>query len=166
MKPALLVVDVQKLFFDRPITAESLNSAIENINEAIAYFREKNLPIAAVQHVDPESGLMPGAEGFDLPDHLCIEAGDIRIQKTYGNSFNKTELESELRKRGVDTVIVTGFCAEYCVLSACRGADDRDFSSMILRGAIASATPERIPFVEAICDVVSLGALKKLLENR
>ena len=40
MKPALLVIDVQKEFFKRsPITAQSLDSAIEYINAAIALFR-------------------------------------------------------------------------------------------------------------------------------
>ena len=39
MKPALLVIDVQKEFFKfSPTTAQSLNDAIEYINAAIALF--------------------------------------------------------------------------------------------------------------------------------
>ena len=49
MKPALLVIDVQKEFFKADAqTIQSLNTAIEYINAAIALFRAKNLPIFSV----------------------------------------------------------------------------------------------------------------------
>ncbi len=165
MKPALLVIDVQKAFFRiSPTTAQSLDEAIEYINAAIALFREKSLPVICIQHVDEKDKLVPGQERFELPDKLNILSSDLHIHKTYGNSFNKTPLESKLRELGVDTVIITGFCAEYCVLSAARGAEDRDLTPIILRGSLASAVPENIKFVENISDVISYGALKKLLE--
>jgi nicotinamidase-related amidase len=94
---------------------------------------------------------------------LNILPSDLHIHKTYGNSFTKTPLAEELRKRDVDTVIVTGFCAEYCVLSAYRGAEDLDLRPIILMGSIASGVPENIKFVESISDVVSYGALRKML---
>ena len=72
--------------------------------------------------------------------------------------------EDDLRKLGVDTVIITGFCAEFCVLAAYRGAEDRDLTPILLRGALASATPENIRFVENISSIISYGALKKVLE--
>jgi len=51
MKPALLVIDLQKEFFNiSQIYSDSLNSAIEYINEAIAIFRKKGFPIVAIQH--------------------------------------------------------------------------------------------------------------------
>ncbi len=68
MKPALIVIDVQKDFFQiSEITMQSLRSAIEVINAAIALFREKGLPVISVQHIDEEDGLKPGSPGFDLP---------------------------------------------------------------------------------------------------
>jgi nicotinamidase-related amidase len=165
MKPVLLVIDVQKEFFKgSTITAQSLNDAIEYINAAIHLFRKKGLPVIAVQHMHAGSGLAPGSEGFDLPESLEILPSDLHIHKTYGNSFNKTPLAEELGKLGVDTVIITGFCAEYCVLSTCRGAEDLDLTAIILRGAIASSKPENIPFVESINELISYGALEKLLE--
>ena len=63
----------------------------------------------------------------------------------------------------MDTVIITGFCAEYCVLSTYRGADDLDLAPIILRGALASATVENIKFVESISEIISYEALKKVL---
>ncbi len=164
MKPALLVVDVQKAFFNRDsITTQSLNKAVEYINAAIALFRERHLPVICVQHVDPEDDLVPGKEGFDLPDHLNILDSDLHIHKTYENSFNKTALADELRKLDIDTVIVSGFCAEYCVLSTYRGAENLDLTPILLRDSLASGVPENIKFVESISDVISYGALKKVL---
>lgn len=164
MKPALLVIDVQKAFFKfSPATAQLLSDAIEYINAAIALFREQQLPILCIQHVDEEENLVPGEEGFDLPESLDIRPTDKHIHKTYGNSFNKTPLEGELRALGVDTVIITGFCAEYCVLSTYRGAQDLDLTPIILRGSLASSTLENIKFVESVSDVISYGALRKVL---
>lgn len=165
MKPALLIVDVQKAFFRfNPVTAQSLQDAIEYINAAIALFREKGLPVVFIQHVDEKDQLTPGEEGFALTDELEALPTDLRIHKRYGNAFNKTSLAADLRGLGVDTVIVTGFCAEYCVLATYRGAEDMDLTSILLRGSLASGKPENIAFVESISDIISYGALKKVLE--
>jgi len=165
MKPALLVIDVQQAFFKiSPTTAQSLDEAIETINAAIALFREKGLPVICIQHMDEGNKLVPGQARFELPDKLNVFPSDLHIHKTYGNSFNKTPLEGKLRELGVDTVIITGFSAEYCVLSAYRGAENCDLTPIILRGSLASAVPENIRFVESISDVISYEALKKVLE--
>lgn len=164
MKPALLVIDVQNRFFKiNQACADSLNSAIEYINVAITLFRRKNLPIFAIQHKSEEENLVPGTPDFEIPKSLKLEPQDTRIVKTYGNSFIKTGLAEKLRELGVDTVIVTGFCAEFCVLSTCRGAHDFDFTPIILRGSIASDSAEHIRFVEEITEIISYGALKTLL---
>jgi nicotinamidase-related amidase len=157
-------MDVQKEFFKfSPTTAQSLNDAIEYINAMIALFREKHLPVICIQHVDEEEKLVPGEEGFELPEGLDILPSDLHIQKTYGNAFTKTALAEELPRLGVDTVIITGYCAEYCVLSTYRGAQDLDLTPIILRGSLASDNLENIKFVESISDIVSYGALKRVL---
>jgi len=164
MKSALLVIDVQKQFFkSSPTTAQSLNDAIEYINAAIEIFREKHLPIICIQHVDEENGLVPGKEDFELPETLNILPSDLHIHKTYGNSFNKTPLAERLQELELDTVIITGFCAEYCVLSTYRGAQDLDLTPIVLRGSLASSVPENIKFVESVSDIVSYGSLRKVL---
>lgn len=164
MKTALLVIDVQKAFFDRDVvTTKSLNDAIEYINAVIAIFRKKGLPVICVQHMDKDDNLVPGQPGFDLPDSLQILPSDLHIHKVYGNAFNKTPLAEELAQLGVDTVILTGFCAEYCVLATYRGAIDLDLAPILLRGSLASGNLKNIKFVESISEVVSYGALVKLL---
>ena len=164
MKPALLVIDVQNEFFDFSAgCSDSLKSAIKYINAAIALFRKKNFPIVVVQHKDDEQGLLPGNTGFDVPQNVKIEPQDIHVVKTYGNSFTKTGLGEKLKKLGVDTVILSGFCAEFCVLSTYRGAEDLDFKPIILKGSLASDDAEHIRFVEEISETISLGALNTLL---
>jgi nicotinamidase-related amidase len=164
MKPALLVIDVQNEFFNHNQgCSDSLKSAIEYINAAMDLFRKKDLPIVVIQHKNEEQGLVQGKAGFDMPQNVKLEPQDIRIVKTYSNSFTKTRLAEKLKELGVDTVIVTGFCAEFCVLSTYRGAEDFDFKPIILKGSLASDKAEHIRFVEEISETISFGALKTLL---
>lgn len=164
MKPALLVIDVQNEFFNHNQTcSDSLKSAIQYINAAIDLFRKKSLPIIAIQHRSEEENLVPGKPGFDIPESLKLEPQDIRIIKTYSNSFTKTGLTEKLKELSVDTIIVTGFCAEFCVLSTYKGAQDYDFTPIILRGSIASDNQEHIRFVEEITETITYGALKTLI---
>ena len=162
MKPALLVIDVQKAYFHGK-AKRSLKSAIEYINAAIALFRKKGLPIISVQHMDREDGHIPGNEGFDLPESLKVDPNDLHIHKEYGNAFAKTPLAGELEKLGIDTVILTGFCAEHCVLSTYRGAQDLELTPILLRNSIASPSARNIRFVESISNIISYGALEKFL---
>ena len=165
MKPALLVIDVQKAFFkDNASAAGSLKNAAEYINAAIELFRKKNLPVICVQHTNPEDKLIPGEEGFDLPESLSILPTDPHIHKTYGNAFNKTPLAEMLSKAGIDTVVLTGFAAEGCVSSTYRGAKDLDLTPILLRGSLVSGRPEVIPFVENTNEIISFYALAKMLE--
>ena len=164
MKAALLVIDVQKAFFDiSPAITQSLHHAIKLINAAIKLFREKDLPVICIQHMNEKEGLVPGTEEFAVPDELDILPSDLHIHKTYGNAFNKTQLGDHLQELGVDTVIVTGFAAEYCVLGTYRGALDLDLQPIVLRGSLASSSEENIQFVERLCGIASYGVLAKML---
>jgi nicotinamidase-related amidase len=162
MKPALLVIDMQKAYHTGA-SAGSMDAACEYINGAADTFRKKGLPVIWIQHTEEYGGVLPGRPGFEIIDGLKPLEGEPRVVKAYGNSFNKTGLKAILDARGVDTVIVTGYCAEYCVLSTCRGARDLDLAGIILRGAIASGVEENVGFVERISDLMSFGAMLKAL---
>ena len=164
MKPALLVIDLQRKFFEiDDAHSESLKLAIDYINEAIMIFRKKGFPIISIQHKNENEGLIPGNEEFEVHESVKLEPHDLRIVKTYGNSFTKTKLTEKLGQLDVDTVVITGFCAEECVLSTYVGAEDNDFTPVILRSAIASGNTNHIKFVEEISNLISIGALTKLL---
>jgi nicotinamidase-related amidase len=141
-----------------------MDAACEYINAAAALFRKKGLPVLWILNKDKDDGAFPGLPGFEVIDGLSPLANEPRMTKEYGNGFNKTECKKILDLHGVDTVIVTGFCAEYCVLSTCRGAKDLDLTSIILRGGIASGVEQNIGFVERISDLISYGALRMALE--
>jgi nicotinamidase-related amidase len=163
-KTALVVIDMQKqyVFANEEKKRVTLN-AVAVINAAIDLFRSRELPVICIQNMNKAAGVVVGTEGFNNIEQLHIVPTDLHIIKTYGNAFNKTNLEEKLRELAVDTLILTGYCAENCVLSTCRGALNIDMTSLILRNAIVSGIVETIRFVENVNEVISLGALQVLL---
>jgi nicotinamidase-related amidase len=165
MKPALLVIDMQEVFFNRsPEVSRSLTAAVEYINAAIELFRDKKLPVFIIEDVEEEDGRVPGSPGFDTTLKIDLKPGDPRVHKTYGNAFNKTNLHQQLQELEVDTLFLTGFAASQCVLSTYRGALDLDYDPLLIRGSLADANQDRIRFVEDISELLSYFALVKLIE--
>ncbi len=159
-----MIIDMQKEFHQGE-TARQMDAAAEYINYVLPRFEEKGLPVIYVQDVDEGDGVVPGTEGFDFIDSLAPKDGAIRIHKRYGNSFNKTDCDNILREAGVDTIVVTGFCAEFCVLSTYRGAKDLDYFPVILKSGIASTKEANKEFVENISETVTAGVLMKMLNE-
>lgn len=154
---------MQKAFYVGDIV-QQMESAAEYINHVLPKFEEKGLPIIWVQDVDEDDGVVPGTEGFEFIDSLTPKSDSIRIHKHYGNSFNKTELDKILKEKEIDTVVVTGFCAEYCVLSTYRGAKDLDYFPVLLKNGIASTTAANKDFVENISELMTAETLVKVLD--
>jgi nicotinamidase-related amidase len=165
MKPALLVIDLQKAWRGAK-SAASMDSARGVINDALPAFRRNGLPIAWIQHVDEKDGCPEGSEDFGLIDGLEPAPGEPRIVKRYGNSFNKTDLGRILAEAGADTLVLAGYCAEWCVLSTYRGALDLDYMPLLLEGGTASGDEENHRFVRKICDVVPFALLMRMLSER
>ncbi|GAB6108195.1 cysteine hydrolase family protein [Fusibacter bizertensis] len=171
MKLGLLIIDLQKAYYNG-YAKESMDQACEYINAVLPLFREAKLPIAWIQDVSEFDGVVPGTEAFELIDILkpnddleLTNHLERRFHKYYGNSFNKTGLDAFLKEQGVDTVIVTGYRAEFCVLSTYRGALDLDYTPILLRGGVAGGIEERINFVYEINDIISYNALSKLMKG-
>jgi nicotinamidase-related amidase len=164
MKLALMIIDMQKAFYVGETVAQ-MDRAAECINYALPKFEEKKIPVIWVQDVDEDEGVVPGKEGFEFIDSLTPEEGGIRIHKRYGNSFNKTDCDKILKDHGVDTVVMTGYCAEFCVLSTYRGAKDLDYFPVVLKNGIASTKEPHKEFVENISETVTVGMLMKILND-
>lgn len=165
MKPALLVIDIQKDFYEEnEVGAKLLQSAVDYLTWITPLFRKKGYPVICIQHMVKAHGFGPGNPGFDIPDDLPIEEGDIRIHKEYSNSFNKTELKQKLDELGVDTVFITGYSALHCVLATYRGAQDLDLKPIMIRGTIAAGTPEEVAMAEKVGEIISYGGLKAFFE--
>ena len=164
MKLALMIIDMQKEFYVGQ-TKDQMDRAAEYINYILPKFEEKKLPVIYVQDLDEGEGVVPGTEGFEIIDSLKPKSDSTVIHKRYGNSFNKTEVDKILKDSGVDTVVMTGFCAEFCVLSTYRGAKDLDYFPVILKNGIASTEEPNKEFVEKISETITAGMLEKLLKD-
>jgi nicotinamidase-related amidase len=162
MNMALLIIDMQKAYY-KNYDKESMDRASEYINYTVELFRKHNNKIIWIQDEDKDDGVIKGTEGFEIIDILKPRKDEKIIIKEYGNAFNKTELYEYLIKEKIDTTIVTGYCAEYCVLSTYRGAKDKDLTPIILRNGIASGNKERIKFVEEISDIITINILEKII---
>ncbi|KQM20630.1 cysteine hydrolase family protein [Novosphingobium sp. Leaf2] len=69
---------------------------------------------------------------------VAPEPGDIEISKLAYSSFHGTDLETQLRARGIDTLVVTGLTTECCVDATTRDAFHRDFHTFVVSDACAS----------------------------
>ncbi len=159
-----MIIDMQKAYYSGP-TVSQMDAAAEYINYIIPKFEEKGLPVVWVYNLDEEDGAVPGNAAFEFIDELKPAESHIKIHKTYGNSFNKTDCDAILKEHGIDTIIMTGFCAEYCVLSTYRGAKDLDYFPVILKNGIASAKDANKEFVENISETLTAGVLLNLLDQ-
>lgn len=159
-----MIIDMQKAYYGGPAVSQ-MDAAAEYINYIIPKFEEKGLPIVWVYNLDEEDGAVPGNDAFEFIDLLKPAEGHIKIHKTYGNSFNKTDCDAILKEHDVDTIVMTGFCAEYCVLSTYRGAKDLDYFPVILKNGIASVKDANKEFVENISETLTAGILINLLDQ-
>lgn len=165
MRPALLVIDLQNEFFEEGSPAlASLTSAVEYTNAVIQLFRDRAAPIFVVRDIE-KPHRVPGTEKFNTHASVQVTPADTHVDKEHGNAFWKTPLEELLRAQGITMVVLTGFCAEFCVLNTFRGARERGFDAALVRGSLASPRQDHIEFVERICDVVSYNALEGFLRK-
>jgi len=163
MRPALMIIDLQKAYYDDE-TKASMNKASRKINSVIPLFRNKNLPIIWIQHIDKNDHSEPGKIGFEFIDQLKPSPHDYRVHKRYRNTFNKTNCSDIMRKESIDTVIISGYCAEFCIQGTYIGALDQDLVPLLLKNGIASGNQENLRFIERTNKIISSRALIKILE--
>jgi nicotinamidase-related amidase len=73
---------------------------------------------------------------------VAPEPGDIVVRKTRVGAFSTTDLDEQLRARGIDTLILAGISTSGVVLSTVRDAADRDYRVYVLEDATADFDPE------------------------
>jgi nicotinamidase-related amidase len=136
-RAALLVIDVQVGLFDTKPAPFEAEAVIGRINEAIDKARQAWAPVVFIQHdgEPSENWLVPHSDGWRLHPRLRIEQADMIIRKTAGDAFYRTCLESELRSRGITTLVITGYATDFCVDSTLRNAVSRDFQVVVVADA-------------------------------
>jgi nicotinamidase-related amidase len=147
---ALIVVDLQKGIVDRQFI-HPIAGVIDRARALIDAFHAKNLPVVLV-NVD---GIAPGrteqgpralpsfAEGWtDLLPELNRQPGDIVVTKRSWGAFATTDLEHQLRARGVTQVVVTGVVTSSGVEATARQAWEQGFNVSLALDAMTDIREE------------------------
>lgn len=127
---ALLVIDVQNGVVSG---AHNRDRVIANINTLVDKARAEEVPVVWVQHSSDE--LPVGSEEWEYVRELAREGSESLVHKTYGDSFEDTDLESILADRGVGRLIVTGAQTDACVRSTLHGAVVRGYDATLVGDA-------------------------------
>ncbi|MDR3765298.1 MAG: isochorismatase family protein [Acidobacteriota bacterium] len=147
---ALIVVDLQK--------GIAAGNFIHPIGEVIGWtrtlldlFRAKNLPVVLVN----VAGRAPGRteqgprsntsfpEGWaDLLPQLDRQPGDIVVTKRSWGAFATTDLELQLKARGVTQVVITGVAASIGVEATARQAYEQGFNVTLALDAMTDMSCE------------------------
>ena len=88
----------------------------------------------------PAPPCIEGTEGFEIVGELAPEPGDIRILKRRFSIFVGTELDMNLRRLGVDTLLIVGVCSDVCVLWTTGDAYQRDYRVHVLEDCVAGTS--------------------------
>jgi biuret amidohydrolase len=86
--------------------------------------------------------LVQGECGHDIIDELKPVAGEPVVDKPGKGAFYATDLDTILRTRGIQQLIVCGVTTEVCVNTTVREANDRGYDCLVLADCVASYFPE------------------------
>ncbi len=179
-RTALIVVDIQNDFAGPSgllkrvgVDMTLAEAAIDRIEAIIPTARKAGATVAFMRVVtEPETDSdalkalyarkgRPGgqaicrtADGGADYYRVSPEPGDIEIAKLLYDSFHGTDLEEQLRARGIDTLVMTGVATDCCVDATTRTGFHRGFHVFVVSDACASYEEE-----------LHLGTLKVLHKN-
>jgi nicotinamidase-related amidase len=82
------------------------------------------------------------APATQIHDDIAPRDGDIVVRKTRVGPFGTTDLDAQLRDRGVDTLLLAGISTSGVVLSAVRDGHDRDYRLIVISDLCADPEPD------------------------
>jgi nicotinamidase-related amidase len=117
--------------------------------------------------------LVRGEPGWQIIDELAPMAGELVIDKPGKSPFHATDLEDQLRGRGIKRLVVTGVTSDCCVQSAIRDGFERGFECVLLADCTAAVeTENHLATLEILSafggrwgGVSSLAAFQSMLRN-
>ena len=154
-KPALLIIDMVKDYFDdgKKLPISSLaREIIKPLNHLIGVFRDHHWPVVfstdAFNREDfiftgrmhPHS--LAGTEGADVIDELDKSEDDLWLPKPRFSAFFQTDLALWLHERRVTLCAVGGIAAHFCVLTSVMDALCHDFKAVMLEDCSAAYPAE------------------------
>ena len=86
--------------------------------------------------------LVRGERGTEIIEPLRPRADEPVIDKAGFSAFHNTSLDTVLRVRGIETLLLMGFTTQCCVSSTFRSAVDYGYCCVLLQDACAAFDPE------------------------
>jgi|SRR5579859_6538963 len=127
---ALLVVDVQN-----GVVAEAhrRDAVVANVASLVEKARRERVPVVWVQHSD--KGLAKGSDAWRIVPALAPGVSEPLVDKSYGESFEETTLETVLSRLGVGRLFVVGAQTDQCIRSTLHGAFVRGYDATLVSDA-------------------------------
>jgi nicotinamidase-related amidase len=146
---ALVLIDLQKGVLGRSLAPHSVAKVIENSVALGRAFNAAGAPIALVnvafsadgrdrlsQPVDAVSPVLPtSADWSDFAPEIAALGAAAFITKRNWGAFHGTELDLQLRRRGVDTVVLGGVATNFGVEQTAREAWQLNYAVVIAEDA-------------------------------
>ena len=127
---ALLLIDVQQGVV---ADAHQRDAVVANISLLVDRVRGEGVPIAWVQHSDAQ--LERGSDAWQLVPELSPAESEPLVHKTFGDSFEDTDLEQVLADAGVGRLVVAGAQTDACIRSTIHGALVRGYDVTLVGDA-------------------------------
>lgn len=127
---ALLVVDVQNGVVEG---AHERDAVVANVGSLVEKARQERVPVVWVQHFDEE--LAQGSDSWRIVPELAPGDAEPLVEKSYGDSFEDTTLETVLSGLGVGRLVVVGAQTDACIRSTLHGAFVRGYDATLVSDA-------------------------------
>lgn len=142
MKKALLLIDIQKDYFENGRNALiGSDVACKNAKVVLDWFRNNHLPVIHIQHVAIRSDatfFLPNTVGVEIHDLMKPIETEKVIVKHFPNSFRGTDLLKHLKLLEIKELIICGMMTHMCVDSTIRASKDLGFKCLIIGDACAT----------------------------
>ena len=127
---ALVVVDVQNGVVE---AAHQRDAVVANVGSLVDKARRERVPVVWVQHSDEQ--LARGSDAWRIVPELAPGDSEPLVEKSYGDSFEDTTLETVLSGLGVGRLIVVGAQTDACIRSTLHGALVRGYDAILVSDA-------------------------------
>ena len=131
---ALLVVDVQNGVVEG---AHARDAIVANVDSLVEKARQEKIPVVWVQHFDEH--LTRESEDWRIVPELTPGDAEPLVEKSYGDSFEDTILESVLSDLEVGRLVVVGAETDACIRSTLHGAFARGYDTTLVSDAHTTA---------------------------
>jgi nicotinamidase-related amidase len=123
MTTGLLVIDLQRGMFSADQPPHAGDAVLSRVADLLARARARRVPVLHVQHDGgPGDDLERLTRGWEIHPAVAPQDGEPVIEKTRCSAFHGTDLDAQLRARGITRLVIAGMQTEYCIDTNCRAA--------------------------------------------